>query len=153
VWSIAVGIHLILLLYIRAGLISLNDVAYLGGDLLLLADFSNKWLVNIILLQRFKSISANELVCFYVNSQVRRYLELPFVDGSWIDLSLPKPLVQFNCDLIWEYLNVVLGLCLQIHQQLGVDELVFILNISFDLILFDDVAFHEVDGNDVDLNL
>ncbi len=71
-------------------------------------------------MQRFEPVSANEFVGLDVDVQVGGDLELPLVDGRRVDLSLPEPFVQFYGDLIGKDLHVVLGLGLQVHQQLRV---------------------------------
>jgi hypothetical protein len=151
--AIAVGIHLVLPLDLSAGLIALHDIAHLGGDLLFSWDLGDEGLVDVVFGQRAQSVPTGVLVGLHVDGQLGRDLELSFEDGSWVHFSLPESLVELDGDLIRKDLDVVLCLSLQVHEELGIQLLLRILEGSLHVVLLNDIAVHEVDGDNVDANV
>lgn len=110
-------------------------------------------MIDIILGQRFQSFPSYEFVCFDCDGEIGCNLKITFEDSNRIGLSFSKFLIEFNCNLIGEYLDIVLCLCLEIHDELCIVELLLIVNLIFDLIGIECISFHEVDRDDVEFDL
>lgn len=149
--TVLVSICLVIIGNRCIGFVSLNDVGVFHEDLFLLGDYGVEGLVEIVLLKGFQSFSPHHFKALDFDGQIWSDGQLSFEDSDWVDFSLSEPPIEVDCDLIRDDHDVIFCLCLEVHQKLSVADLLFVFDLSLDLVVLDIVPLHEVDGNDVQL--